>query len=415
MRSFIRQAAAERIVFGIGTIASIGAELDRMDVSRAIVLSTRGHAELAERVAGLLGHRAVGQFNGAAPHTPVDVTEQALEIIRGLGADAVVSVGGGSTTGLGKAVTSRLGIRHLVVPTTYAGSELTPMLGETASGEKTTRSGPEILPDTVIYDIQLTTTLPWSVTVTSAVNAMAHAVEALYSKDADDETDQWATQAIRSLVLGLHTLRGDLGGLEARSELLYGACLAGRCLGAVGMGLHHKLCHTLGGTFNLPHAATHAVVLPYAMAYNESAAPAAMSRIAEVMQSDHAPNAVQSLVRELDGPMSLREIGFADADVDRAAELAVARAYPNPRDVTRSGVAALLHRALNGDRCRRHTVQSQGEELVAMAAAGDDSRHLPHDVAAYRSTLRTAGDGFTRTVQNRHPRPGTDIRGPGPN
>ena len=348
MRSFVHQAPAERIVFGVGTIAMIGAELDRMNAVRAVVLSTRGHADLAARVAGLLGHRAVGQFPGAVPHTPVEVTEQALDFVRGLRADAVVSVGGGSTTGLGKAVASRLSIQHLVVPTTYAGSELTPMLGETSGGEKTTRSGPEILPDTVIYDVQLTTTLPWSVTVTSAVNAMAHAVEALYSKDADDESDQWATQAIGSLVTGLHGLRGDPDSLDARSELLYGACLAGRCLGAVSMGLHHKLCHTLGGTFNLPHAATHTVVLPYAMAYNEPAAPAAMSRIAEAMRSDHAPTAVQSLVRELGGPTSLREIGFVEADIGRAADLAVARAYPNPREVTRSGITALLHHALNG-------------------------------------------------------------------
>ena len=348
MRSFVHQAPAERIVFGVGTIATIGAELDRMNAVRAVVLSTRGHADLAARVAGLLGQRAVGQFPGAAPHTPVEVTEQALEFVGGLRADAVVSVGGGSTTGLGKAVASRLGIQHLVVPTTYAGSELTPMLGETSGGEKTTRSGPEILPDTVIYDVQLTTTLPWSVTVTSAINAMAHAVEALYSKDADDESDQWATQAIGSLAQGLHALRGDLDNVDARTELLYGAWLAGRCLGAVSMGLHHKLCHTLGGAFNLPHAATHTVVLPYAMAYNEAAAPAAMSRIAESLQSEHAPTAVQSLIRDLGGPTSLREIGFAESDIGPAAERAVARAYPNPREVTLAGITALLRHALIG-------------------------------------------------------------------
>ena len=277
------------------------------------------------------------------------MTEQALEVVRGHQADAVVSVGGGSTTGLGKAVASRLGIRHLVVPTTYAGSELTPVLGETAGGEKTTRSAPEILPDTVIYDVELTTTLPWSVTVTSAVNAMAHAVEALYSADADEVTDQWATQSIRWLVEGLNALRIDADSLDARSDLLYGAWWAGRCLGAVAMGLHHKLCHTLGGAFNLPHAATHTVVLPYAMAYNEGAAPQAMSRIAEALSSDHAPTAVQILVRDLGGPTSLREIGLAEADIGRAADLAVARAYPNPREVTRDGITALLQQALNGD------------------------------------------------------------------
>ncbi|MDQ1482965.1 MAG: maleylacetate reductase, partial [Actinomycetota bacterium] len=238
MRSFIHQAPAERIVFGVGTIAEIGTELDQMSVTRAVVLSTRGHAQLAERVASLLGDRVVAQFHGAVPHTPVGVTEQVLEVVKNRQGDGVVSVGGGSTTGLGKAVTSRLGVQHLVVPTTYAGSELTPVLGETSGGEKTTRAGPDILPHTVIYDVQLTATLPWSVTVTSAVNAMAHSVEALYSKDATAQTDEMALQAIRSLVQGLHDLRNDLDSLDARCQLLYGAWLAGSCLGAVGMGLH---------------------------------------------------------------------------------------------------------------------------------------------------------------------------------
>jgi maleylacetate reductase len=349
LRSFIHQAPAERIVFGVGTIAEIGTELDQMSVTRAVVLSTRGHAQLAERVASLLGDRVVAQFHGAVPHTPVGVTEQVLEVVKNRQGDGVVSVGGGSTTGLGKAVTSRLGVQHLVVPTTYAGSELTPVLGETSGGEKTTRAGPDILPHTVIYDVQLTATLPWSVTVTSAVNAMAHSVEALYSKDATAQTDEMALQAIRSLVQGLHDLRNDLDSLDARCQLLYGAWLAGSCLGAVGMGLHHKLCHALGGTFNLPHAATHAVVLPHVMAYNEPAVPAAMSRIAEAIQGHPAPRAVQDLVRELDGPTSLREIGFAESDIGRAAELAAAHAYPNPREVTRAGIVWLLHQAYNGD------------------------------------------------------------------
>ena len=349
MRSFVHQAPAQRIVFGIGTIASVGAELDRMSVGSAVVLSTRGQAQLAARVAGLLGDRAVGQFPVAVPHTPVEVTERILAVVRGHQADAVVSVGGGSTTGLGKAVASRLGIKHLVVPTTYAGSEVTPVLGETSGHEKTTRSAPDILPDTVLYDVQLTTTLPWSVTVTSAVNAVAHAVEALYATDASEQTDEMAIEAIGSLVSGLRALRSDRDSIDARDQLLFGAWLAGRCLGAVGMGLHHKLCHTLGGAFDLPHAATHTVVLPYAMAYNEPAAPSAMSRIAAAMDTDHAPSAVQSLVRDLGGPTALRDIGFAETDIDRAADLAVAHSYPNPRAVTRAGVAELLHRALTGD------------------------------------------------------------------
>jgi alcohol dehydrogenase class IV len=352
VRSFVRAAPAQRIVFGAGTISEVGPELDRLNASRAVVLSTRGQSPLASRVTGLLGPRAVAEFPGAVPHTPVEVTEQAVEVARGHRADAVVAIGGGSTTGLGKAVASRLGIRHLVVPTTYAGSEVTPVLGETSGGQKTTRSAPEILPDTVVYDVELTTTLPWPVSVTSAINALAHAVEALYAKDATPATDDLAIEAIRLLVDGLPALRSGLAGLDARADLLYGGWLAGRCLGAVGMGLHHKLCHTLGGAFNLPHAGTHTVVLPYAMAYNAPAAPRAMSLIAEAIERADAPSAVQSLVRELGGPTSLREIGLASGDIDRAAELAAAQAYPNPRELTRAGLTQLLRQAYAGDPIR---------------------------------------------------------------
>lgn len=199
-----------------------------------------------------------------------------------------------------------------------------------------------------MYDVELTLTLPWSVTLTSAVNALAHAVEALYGAGASQESDERALAAIRSLASGLHALRGDHRSLEARAELLYGAWLAGRCLAEVGMGLHHKLCHTLGEAFDLPHAPTHAVVLPYAMAYNEPAVAVVMDRIAESLASHSAPRAVQSLVRELRGPTTLAKIGLAGGDLD----LAVARPYPNPRPVTRAGVLQLLQRAFSGELLR---------------------------------------------------------------
>ena len=352
MRSFVHSAPAQRIVFGAGTIAEVGPELDRLNAGRALVLSTSGQAGLAGRLTELLGSRAVAEFAGAMPHTPVGVTEQAVAVAQDHRVDAVVAVGGGSTTGLSKAVAFRLGLRHLVLPTTYAGSEVTPVLGETSGGEKTTRSAPEILPDTVVYDVELTTTLPGAVSVTSAINALAHAVEALYANDATAETDDLAIEAVRSIVGGLPALGADLAGLDARADLLYGAWLAGRCLGAVGMGLHHKLCHTLGGTFDLPHAATHTVVLPYAMAYNAQAAPRAMSLIAAAIERDQAPSGVQALIRELGGPTSLREIGLASGDIDRAADLAVARAYPNPRELTRAGITELLQHAYAGDPIR---------------------------------------------------------------
>jgi len=362
VQPFVQDGPAQRIVFGAGTINAVGAELDRLDVARAVVLSTRGQAPLAARLTDLLGSRVVAPFYAAVPHTPVGVTEHALGVVRRHDGDGVVSVGGGSTTGLGKAVASRLGIRHLVLPTTYAGSELTPVLGETVAGEKVTRTAPVILPDCVVYDVELTATLPWPVTLTSAANAMAHAVEALYGQAATGETDAWALESITSLVRGLRALRVDLDRLEARAQLLYGAWLAGRCLGAVGMGLHHQLCHVLGGTFDLPHAPTHAVVLPYAMAFNESAAPAVMSRIAAALGAARAPAAVQALVRELGGPTSLAGIGLAETALERAADLAVARPYPNPREVTHAGVFELLRRAHRGDPVEPTAPSPPGEQ-----------------------------------------------------
>ena len=348
MHSFEHDTGASRTVFGTGTVSRVGDELRRVGGRRA----------LATRVAGVLGGAAAGIFDGAAAHTPVEVTDAALARALELAADSVVSVGGGSTTGLGKALAARTGLPHLVLPTTYAGSEVTSLLGETAHGEKVTRTGPEILPEVVVYDVSLTTTLPWAVTVTSAVNAMAHAVEAFYAADRTAETDRMAAEGLGALARGLRSLQRDPDDLDARDDLLYGAWLAGRCLGAVGMGLHHKLCHTLGGSFGLPHAATHTVVLPHAMAYNAPAAPEAMGSAAAALGVDDAPSGLQALVARLGGPTSLGDLGFDLADVPRAAALATARPYPNPRPVDRDGIAELLTHATEGTTIRSRTPTS---------------------------------------------------------
>jgi len=348
MHSFDHDNGPSRTIFGTGTLSRVGSELTRAGGRRALVLSTPGQRGLAARVAGLLGDGAAGIFDGAAPHTPVEVTQVALARARELGADSVVSIGGGSTTGLGKALSARTGMPHLVVPTTYAGSEVTSMLGETAGGEKVTRTGPEILPRVVVYDVALTTTLSWPVTVTSAVNAMAHAVEALYAPDRRAETDLLAVEGLAALAGGLRSLQHDPDDLEARDALLYGAWLAGRCLGAVTMGLHHKLCHTLGGSFGLPHAATHTVLLPHAMAYNAPAAPDALAAAATALEVDDAPSGLQALVTALGGPTRLADLGFALTDVPLAATLATARPYPNPRPVERDRIVELLTAATEG-------------------------------------------------------------------
>src|SRR6266705_2999338 len=218
-------------------------------------------------------------------HTPVDVTKHALLRVRELDANGVVAIGGGSTTGLGKAIAWRTGLPQVVVPTSYAGSEMTPILGETQDGLKTTQSSPKVLPETVIYDVDLTMTMPPSLSATSGLNAIAHAVEALYARDRNPIISLMAQEGIKNLARALPKIKDNADDIEARTEALYGAWLCGSCLGAVGMALHHKLCHTLGGTFNLPHAETHTVVLPHATAYNAEAAPEAMVRIARALEA----------------------------------------------------------------------------------------------------------------------------------
>lgn len=350
MRQFAYTSTNSRVVFGTGTLDRLGEEVRALGGSRAVVLTTPRQAALAARATGLLGPLSAGEFTGAAVHTPTDVTERALQAVRSYGADCLVAVGGGSTTGLSKALAVRTGLPQVVVPTTYAGSEATSVLGETDNGVKTVRTSPSIRPETVLYDVDLTLGLPVPVSVASGINAMAHAVEALYAPEADPLTDGSALRAITLMSRSLPRIAQDPRDPEARAEALQAAWLAGTCLGTVGMGLHHKLAHTLGGSFGLGHAEVHAAVLAHTAAYNAPAAPAAMRRIADALGAADAPTAIHDLVRRLGGPVSLRGLGLAEDDLARAAALATATPYPNPRKVTPEGVQALLRDAWEGRR-----------------------------------------------------------------
>jgi alcohol dehydrogenase class IV len=313
------------------------------------VLTAPAQVDHGRAVVALLGERAAGMFNGAVMHTPVDVTQAALAVARELAADGVVAIGGGSTTGLGKAIALRTGLPQLVIPTTYAGSEMTPVVGETEAGAKTTRRSLDILPETVIYDVELTLGLPAALSATSGMNAIAHAAEALYAQDANPITSTLAEQAIAALAGALPAIVADPADRAARSDALYGAWLCGVCLGAVGMALHHKLCHVLGGSFNLPHAETHTVVLPHALAYNAPAAPEAVARVARALGAASAATGLYELAGAIGAPRSLAAIGMPPEGLDRAADLAVQNAYWNPRPVERAAIRELLERAYAGD------------------------------------------------------------------
>ncbi len=350
MRAFVYQAHPARVLFGAGSLQQLPAEVDRLGARRVLVLCTPGQAAAAEHVAALLGERAAGVFAKAVMHVPIESAREAREQARRLGADSAVAIGGGSTTGLGKAIALDSGLPIVAVPTTYAGSEMTPIYGITEGGLKKTGRDPRVLPRTVIYDPELTLDLPFAITISSAFNAIAHAAEGLYAPDANPVVSLMAVEGIRASAAALPPLQNDARDLAARGEALYGAWLCGMVLGATTMGLHHKLCHTLGGSFNLPHAEVHTVMLPHALAYNAAAASDAIRRIGRALGvgRSEAPHALQALAQRYGAPTSLAGIGMPADGLDRAADIAVQNQYANPRALDRAALRALLQRAFDG-------------------------------------------------------------------
>ncbi len=348
VRSFLYEALPARVLFGSGTVAQLVPEVARLGMKRALVLATPGRPGKAARLLALLDDRSAGVFAGAVMHTPVSATEDAMRVVAETGADGLVTFGGGSAIGLGKAIALRTDLPQIVVPTTYSGSEMTPILGESQDGVKTTQRSAKVLPETVIYDVDLTLGLPPHVSTTSGMNAIAHAVEALYAQEQNPVTSLMAEHGIAALACALPTIVRNPSDRTARSDALYGAWLCGVCLGTVGMALHHKLCHTLGGSFGLPHAETNTVVLPHAVAYNAPAAPEAMARVARALGAGQAAQGLYNLACRLGAPRSLRDLGMAQGGIERAADLAVERPYWNPRPIERGAIRNLIARAWAG-------------------------------------------------------------------
>mgnify|MGYP005841446699 CR=1 FL=1 len=350
MLAFTFQGLPSRVVFGERSLDRLADEVARLGCTRALVLSTPEQRATAEEVARRLGERAAGVYAAAVMHVPLEVAQAARAEAQRLAADCCVAVGGGSTIGLGKAIALAFGLPIVAVPTTYAGSEMTPIWGLTEAGVKRTGRDLRVLPRTVIYDPLLTLSLPPALSATSGFNAIAHSVEALYAEDANPIVSLMAEESIRALARALPAIVARPQDRAARSQAQYGCWLAGYALGSVGMALHHKLCHTLGGTFDLPHAEVHTIVLPHAVAYNRAAAPEAMDRIARALGAADAAQGLYDLAARLGAKLRLAEIGMPADGLDRAAELAVTSPYHNPRPVTRDGVRALLQDAFDGRR-----------------------------------------------------------------
>jgi maleylacetate reductase len=347
--AFTYQALPMRVVFGAGALRTLPDEVAALGLSRVLVLCSPEQADTGRLVAAALGDRAAGVLAEARMHVPVEVAARARDLAVELGADGCVAVGGGSAVGLGKAVALEHGLPVIAVPTTYAGSEMTPVWGLTQDGEKRTGRDERVLPRSVVYDPELTLTLPAEMSATSGMNAIAHAVEGLYAPDATPIISLMAEEGARALAAALPRVVADGTDIDGRSEAQYGAWLCGAVLAATTMSLHHKLCHTLGGTLDLPHAATHTVVLPHALAYNAAAAPAAVAALSRALGTDDPARELWELAGRLGAPRSLRELGMAESDIPRIADLAVANPYANPRPVTRDGVVELLTCAWRGD------------------------------------------------------------------
>jgi maleylacetate reductase len=350
VKPFVYTAQPARVVFGAGSLSQLSKEIDALGCKRALVLCTPEQRASAERVAELLGARAAGVFDRAVMHVPIETAREARELARKLGADCAVAIGGGSTTGLGKAIALDSGLPILAIPTTYAGSEVTPIYGITEAGLKKTGRDIRVLPRTVIYDPELTLSLPVSLSVTSGINAIAHAAEGLYAVDSNPVMDLMAEEGIAALGRALPAIKNNASDIEARAGALYGAWLCGAVLGHVGMALHHKLCHTLGGSFNLPHAETHTIVLPHALAYNAKDAPQAMRRIERALGGSNAAQAVFDLAKNNGAPVALKDIGMKAADLDQACDIALQNQYPNPRPLQRTAIRQLLQNAFDGAR-----------------------------------------------------------------
>jgi alcohol dehydrogenase class IV len=345
---FEHETLAQRVCFAPGEApATVRAEVERLGGSRVMVIAAATEADLAEKVTAEVP--VVLRHDEIVMHVPVESAERARAAAAAHEVDLLVSVGGGSTTGLAKAIALTSATPIVAVPTTYAGSEATSVWGLTEGARKTTGVDARVLPRSVVYDATLTLSLPVAMSVASGLNALAHCVDSMWAPRTDPVDQALAGEGIRALAAGLPAVVADPAGLEGRERVLYGAYLSAVAFSSAGSGLHHKICHVLGGRYDLPHAQTHAVVLPYVLAFNAPAAPEAERRIAEAFGSASAVEGLQRLRRAVDAPRALRDHGFDEADIDDAVH-AILEVVPanNPRPVTPDGLRRLLRAAWQG-------------------------------------------------------------------
>ncbi|MGW1782570.1 maleylacetate reductase [Streptomyces sp. NPDC002143] len=345
---FSHETLPQRVVFAPGEApTAVAAEVAGLKATKVMLIAGPAESALADRVAADLP--VAVRHDEVVMHVPVDVADRARKAATEGSVDALVCVGGGSTTGLAKAVALTTGLPIVAVPTTYAGSEATNVWGLTEGEVKTTGVDPRVLPRSVVYDASLMLSLPVAMSVASGLNALAHCVDSMWAPRADPIDRALAGEGIRGLALGLPAVAADPTGLEGREQTLYGAYLAAVAFASAGSGMHHKICHVLGGMFNLPHAQTHAVVLPHVLAFNAPAAPEAERRIAQGFGSPTAVAGLAALRETLDAPRALRDYGMPEDGITRAvAPILAAVPTNNPTPLTEENLTALLRAAWEG-------------------------------------------------------------------
>ncbi|MFL6054564.1 MAG: maleylacetate reductase [Actinoallomurus sp.] len=348
--TFDHVTLGQRVLFGTG--AAVGntiAAVEGLGAQRVLLIYDPFAVALADAVAERVP--VVQRIDEIVQHVPVEnATRATADAVAG-GIDVIVTIGGGSSTGLAKAVALKIGVPIVAIPTTFAGSEATDVWGMTEGRRKTTGTDPRVLPKVIVYDASLSARLPVAMAVASGLNAVAHVVDGFWAPRADPINCALGTEGLRALFPGLRGLVADPGNIDARERTLYGAYLAAVAFASAGSGLHHKICHTLGGAFNLPHAETHSIVLPYVAAFNVPFAPDAAERVQALLGVASAAAGLNALRTELGAPASLSDIGLKESEISRAAELTLPAVPPsNPRPVTVSDLEGIIRAAWAGER-----------------------------------------------------------------
>lgn len=345
IQPFVFQSPAPRVLFGAGTVQAVPAELKLHKITKAFVLCSGSNEALARTIAATApaGTEVLRLMSKAISSEDF---ERATQHAKEAGANGFIAVGGGTPIGLAKAIAANTGLPYIGITTTYSGSEMATNWNYGRGAEARTGVSNTALPATAIYDPEVTLSLPPVLSAQSGMNAIAHAVESLYGEGRSPMVEQMAEAAVRHLGHSLPRVVAKPDDMEARTEAFYGAWLAAAFRAQVGV--EHAIAQKVRQRYGLSHAGTHAVVTPYAIAFNRSAAPEAMQAIKRALDVEDAAQGLYELNVRLGVPTGLKDLGMKAADIEGAADLVGASPIPNPRPISRADLVDLITQAFHG-------------------------------------------------------------------